>query len=440
MVDQPKAAVPKDRDVRAALRGLDYCALLASAGATGLDARPGPFACDGELGPRRERVTIRITGLDSAARLRTPARDLAGAKAYVPDEPAGCTVHLPVSFALALTVGSLAIPCRRLEPATAKVVTALADPAASRTDPGWDACGVLRATRHDRREVSDEPDHALRSCRQGDDVRLSLFHDLPDPRRRPTETVAGTPASVDEVGSGCRVSWRRGPARIPHAPDLVPTATVVAADCTRAKEIAGAAIGVLATPPPAADARQPVLYAPTEPDSPNPGACAYTRIGAKSSCEPAVNLAVPGSRTEILAAAETDPNLDCAVATEAVGTRFGPRMSPVTMVFDELGSCYFLSPERLVELEVDVRPQSVGSIAGYGGTRVTVAGHPGYRLPDVQPGERSIQVGLTRDPDDDGTLFVRLRVGPVHPERGLAPADLAKLEPLVADVLTAHFS
>lgn len=146
MGNQPKAAVPKDRDVRAALRGLDYCALLASAGATGLDARPGPFACDGELGPRRERVTIRITGLDSAARLRTPARDLAGAKAYVPDEPAGCTVHLPVSFALALTVGSLDIPCRRLEPATAKVVTALADPAASRTDPGWDACGVPPAT------------------------------------------------------------------------------------------------------------------------------------------------------------------------------------------------------------------------------------------------------------------------------------------------------
>jgi hypothetical protein len=238
------------------------------------------------------------------------------------------------------------------------------------------------------------------------------------------------------------VSWRRGPATIPHAPALLPTATVVAGDCPRAKEVAGAAVGVLRAPPPAGGVAQPVLYAPTEPDSPHPGACAFKEIGAQSTCEPAINLAVPTSRTEILATAEIDPNMDCAVATEAVGTRFGPRASPVTTVFDGLGSCYFLTPERLVELEVDVRPQSVTTIAPMSsdGTRVTIAGHPGYRLPDVQPGERTFQVGLTADPEDEGTLFVRLKVGPVRPERGLSQADLAKLEPLIADVLNAHFA
>ncbi len=443
MVDHPKAEVPKDRDARPALRRLDYCGLLAAAGATGLDARPGPFACDGKLG--HERVSIRVTELDSATRLRTPARDLGGAKAYVPDAPAGCTVHLPVSFTLALTLSAIDTPCPRLEPAATKVVTTLADPAGARTEPYWDACGALSATLDsldDRGEVDNAYDRALQACHQGDDVQLSLFHDFADRPWRPTGTVAGTPATVDEVDSGCWVSWRRSPATVPHTPGLVPMATVVAGDCARAKETAGAAIGVLRSPPPAGDARQPVFYAPTEPDAPFPGACAYTRIGPQSTCEPAINLAVPAGWPEILATSETDPNMDCAVATEAVGARFGPRASPVTMVFNGLGSCYFLTPERLVELEVDVRPESVTSIAPMvrDGTRVTIAGHPGYQLPDAQSGERAIQVGLTGDPDDEGTLFVRLRVGQVRPERGLSQADLAKLTPLIADVLNAHAS
>lgn len=148
--------------------------------------------------------------------------------------------------------------------------------------------------------------------------------------------------------------------------------------------------------------QRPLLHGPDDSDSPYPGACAD--LGDAADCVPYARTTVP-SGDELLDT--TDPDVFCAVAMDAVATVFGEDMEPVTT---GEGGCHFVSPERLVQLTFDVRPDRLSSATGHGPERVTIAGHPGF-----------VEAG----PVADGRL----------------PAEVvAEVEPVLAEIVWQHFS
>jgi hypothetical protein len=432
-----RVETPADRDlaaVRAALGRVDFCAALAAGKVRALDATGGPFACSGALGSGRVDAGVRV--FDTETRLRTPAQVVGGAKAYVTEEAGACTVDLPVSFGLAITVSGLSASCRELLAVAAAFVAGA--PAGA---PQRDACGALlasyRALGERADDLADVADRAGGSCLRGRAERLDLRNWLPRALRA-DDTVAGIPVTVSG-GQSCSVTWRLSARPLPHAVDTVPVATVTADGCPRAKELAGAAVAVFRARADLVAPQDPLVYRADEPDSPARGACAFVQVGRGSDCEPHAEVAVPGGRDAVVRAQGTDPNVDCAVARDAVAAHFGQREA-VAMTFNGLGTCRFVTADRLVEVEVDVRPESLASVEPMSPDAgdVTIGGHPGILLPDSPTGRHTIQIALGGE-DDAGTLYVALHAGPVGPAPGIAKADLDKVELVVADVLAAHF-
>jgi hypothetical protein len=448
----PRTAAPKDRDetaVLAALRRLDLCAVLRSAATTAPAAQPrarDPFSC-GMAGSPGASVSISQIGTDE--RLKLPVRAIGDAKAYVDYATRDtCLAYFPVSFELALKfdVDRVKGDCGpAINGFLAAAATTLTGSAALTATPQWDACGALAEALGD-----DADPRALTwagtgvgaACERWEPsvAHLEFGYRNPLIGATRTETVGGVQVRVQEDDSTgrtvCWTAWQAGPA---GSPEL--WAGVAAEDCGKAATLAKSVMTVLESPPPDVAPQRPLLYGADEADSPYLGACGNLERQIARHCQPFVEMSVPNGRTAILRAAETDVDVHCAVALDAIRKHFGAQLVPVTVDDGEVSSCYFVEPERQVRIQFRIGADPVHGVADVFTVRdAEFAGHPGYveNSPDRQA--YRVWVGVSGDPADDGLLSLTVDGGPASRGAG-PPADTAaKVERVITGILARYFS
>jgi hypothetical protein len=437
----PAPEPPEDRDedaVMTALRQLDLCAVLETA----MTATPGlsgsaqprawqPFAC--VVQGQRDQITAKVVSSIHGDRVVLPTRTIAGAKAYLREGQDSCTEYLPVSFELAIEFSqSGSESCKALTELVAASVAVLADPEAARVNPRLDACTTLAEALESDVDRSKLLATELDICSylaQSREDRAAVSFDrtlVPSGRSR-SEVVGGTQARIYEDDDACEVYWRQGPfaSRYAATPDY--PVVVGMPDCDRATELAESVIEVLAEPPPVGVAPQhPLLYAPDEPDSPLLGACAYVEDPGR--CEPYREVPIPDDVTD----ASQDGHAMCAVSVDAVRQNFGPTLNPV-VVSDSGTVCYFVEPERTVQVTFVVKP---GQARGEPGDQeVTIAGRPGF----VGIGDSFWRYQLSVD--GDAVVVLEVGTGPVVASEVPLPAGTdKKADAVIAEVLRTYFS
>jgi hypothetical protein len=309
-------------------------------------------------------------------------------------------------------------------------VTVLAGPEAARVDPRWDACTALG----EALDGKDRPrlaGNGLDDCTDQTTRRSISFADglisTGEPR---TATIGGKQVRVYEQDTSCDVYWRQGPFASRFAPTPDYQVVAVAHDCDASTALAESVMEVLAEPPPSgAEPRQSLFYAPDEPDSPWPGACAYTEgVSRPGRCEPHRAVPVPGD-----IAKSFDAQVMCAVAVDAVRAHFGARLRPVAVTDSGVNDCYFVEPERTIQLQFVVK---AGPLSREPGDRdVSVAGHPGYVT------DHRYRLSTSREVDTQATVRLTVLTGPVVPAETPLPAGTdVKAEAVLADVLEKYFS
>ena len=419
---------PQDRDkdaVLAALRQIDLCEVLAAAPDLPAGAEPRasrPFGC-GAGG-----ISVKVVGFAHQTRLSLPTQAVGNVKAYVQAD--GCRVFLPVSFGLAIEFSQTPGPCQVVTGLAASAVTVLADPETARVDPRWDACTALGEALdpEDRSKLvgnglDDCTDHTARRS-------ISFADDLISEGEPRTATIGGKQVRIYEQDTSCDVYWRQGPFTSRFAPTPDYQVVAVAPDCDRSTALAESVMKVLAEPPPTGVApQQPLFYAPDEPDSPWPGACAYAEgVSRPGRCAPHRAVPVPDD-----IARSFDAQVMCAVAVDAVGEHFGTRLRPVAVTDSGVNDCYFVEPERTIQLQFVVK---TGPLSREPDDRdVTIAGHPGYVA-----GHR-YRLSTSREADTQATVRLTVLTGPVVSADTPLPADTdEKAEAVLADVLAKYFS
>jgi hypothetical protein len=431
---------PRNRDeeaVLAALRRIDLCEVLDAAMATtpGLPAgmKPEtrqPFECvvNGLAGG----VSANVVTVDHAARLALPSQAVGNVKAYVREDGTGCDIFLPVSFELAVEFSQTTGGCQVATGLAAASVTLLADPEAARVDPRWDACTVLAEALGPGTDRSTLAGQELDDCTDFSETpmeaSISFANGLPPSGQSRTATIGSTQVQIYERDT-CEVYWRQGPliSRFAQAQDH--PALVSGLNCPRAEALAESVMKVLAEPPPSdAKPQQPLFYAPDEPDSPWPGACAYADgVSRPGRCAPHRAVPVPDD-----IAKSFDAQVMCTVAADAVGEHFGTRLRPVAVTDSGVNDCYFVEPERTIQLVFVVK---AGPLTRAPDDRdVTIAGHPGYVA-----GHR-YRVSTSREVDTQATVQLTVLTGPVVPADIPLPAGTdEKAEAVLADVLEKYF-
>jgi hypothetical protein len=438
-VEHPKAPIPKDRDEQAvlsALRRVDPCALLdPSGGAVAgfpADLKPqasGPFTCsiDPSEGKYGGAVHVKFNRFTEDDRIKLPLLTLGGGKAYVKTHMTTCNVFLPVSFTMAIEFSTIvqegADPCPAPKAFAQVAAPKLANPDAVQAPLSWDACGALRTAVGDGSLDYKPGIFGIEGCSTTSNGSLHFTHGWKSGSKATSETVGGKRVEVDATsnfGPGCSVGWRHGTARTQSARSNEFWVGVLLQDCAKAKALAERVMTVLASPPPEVAPQRPVLYGPDEADMAAPGACAHA--GRPHDCQPYVEVPVPPGTKDKVRAAQADPNVECALAIEAVAKHFGPQWKPV--IDSDLG-CQFVEPARSGWISVNTNSARLSDTGRSDGeSDATIAGHPGRVKAD------HVAVSLGKSADSDGQLFVTLW----HLK------DQSKAEAMVADILGRHFN
>lgn len=492
--DTPTVAPPRDRDgaaVVAALRRVDACALVdrAVASRAGFGAQPAvypeaPHSCTVSSAPSSgsDEVQIRLGAqVEHFQKWSAAPITVAGAKAYLRDESLErdqCAIYLPVSFTRAIWIGTRWGTSTRSIPelcavtrsfAVAAVVRLVADPGSLRADrrrlplSEWDGCsllaGALGDTAGQYTVKLDEGVPGLDGCEAsaGGDHKLTLKisygWDPATAAGAKRKQISGRTADILELVTfggdylGCMVRWSNGTATgIRVLSDQV--LEVKAPDCSQAESLAVAVMATLRTTPSAAGVQRRLLYRPDEPDTTATGPCIDDVDGDKPGrCAPYHEVPVPGDKQEIITAANSDPNIECALALNAVRTHLGAQMHPTT----DGSSCHFLEPTHTVDLEVDssgfYRPDEYGDDPGLFRNRkkIDVAGHPAiYFEAGSGRSRNSYEIYASPGSDTSAPGFVNIRMD-LSPPRGTpsgSPIDTTRaalVEKIAADILSTHF-
>ncbi|MGH3358832.1 MAG: hypothetical protein ACRDO7_08510 [Nocardioidaceae bacterium] len=493
-VEYASGKVPLDRDadaVTAALTRIDPCALVDPKGAgvrTYAESRrpeaDGPHVCEiSNANYDDVRVTLGVelpaTGgsLGGHDRFTRDLVTLGGAKAYVAEQDSTfCRVALPVSFthaiefvgsdmgvgadACAAATGFAAVAARRLErpgrveqprgPDRWSMCDLLGD--AVGTLPkgtelrmgsdflrGIDGCGVWQ-THGEKLGMGGEllPVAAK--------VSLEIEYTSPEPEfDRFHGTVNGRRLDGYTSG-GCVLAWNEWDAPGASAGPQVARLKVNAPTCGRGKKLVAQVTKVLDDrPPPSESAPQrPVLYDPDEPDVAAPAGCADLAEFATADCAAYAETDVPDGGVEVIRGAEADPNVNCALALDAVRAHFGERMRPVTAVHGAAAdgspayACGFVEPSHATQVWIRASSEPMGQEPGS-----EIGGHPARDLTTAGEGMRQLWVALD-GAQDRGHLYAEVLVRPDR-STGMfsdSPVDelpLRKLDELMTDLVDEHF-
>ncbi|OLF04528.1 hypothetical protein BLA60_40265 [Actinophytocola xinjiangensis] len=428
VTDRPVVDLPADRDentVVTALRRADLCSVLGTAAGPGERVvASSPARC--ALGEPSPEVVLRVGTLDSQERLVLAATGFSGAKAYVDQRRTDrCAIHFPVSFRLAVTLETTGNSCARAEELADGVAAGLTG--STGAAPVWEACALLRTVPG----TEPGPVEDLDSCVDtSSSATLELVYpqDFPPPLAR-RETIGGAEVwatvDTDPDHPSCALEWA------PAAERLV--VRLRATTCEAVEPMVAPIHAEARTPPPETTATGRLLYGPDEPDRRFAGACGFADLrGARpQACSPFTNA--PAEAVENPLDTGDEPGAACALALAAVTEHFGDLRA---VVVDEHGTfaCYFVAPERLVQVEFSVSPRTTFDQRP-GARTVEIEGHTGNVFTErpPRPGYRYV---IAASPDS-GVLRLRVTAGPV------AGAELgdggAKAERVLADVLRQHF-
>jgi hypothetical protein len=439
-VEHPKAAVPKDRDgqaVLAALRRIDPCALLDPKGFPA-DRKPkasGPFTCSISRTDDRyaDSQTVRFTTLGDQDRARNPLQIIGGAKAYSAINRDPCVYSFPVSFELAIEFSSYSSHrdnCTSAKELAQGVAMKLANPDAVAVAQSWDACAVLRtATNGESGTYRYGDGTGFDDCRASAPfAALVLGYSPKSDQGATVETIGGKRVAIHQ-GDQCEITWHNGVAR--QSNEL--WVSIQGVDCAKAKTMAERAMTALAAPPPETTPQRPLLYGPDDPDRPIPGACVLWE--KPDQCQPYVEVPVPSEKGQLIRAAEADPNVDCAMAIEAVTKHFGAQWKPVTIT-DQRG-CTFIESTRLARVSVSTSAEPVSKRPHVDGERdLTIADHPGTLWSSDNVCVIDLATGKSKD--TDGALSVTMRDSSAANSQD--KPDEAKVRALATDLIVKHFS
>lgn len=202
-------------------------------------------------------------------------------------------------------------------------------------------------------------------------------------------------------------------------------------------------------PPPAQpNPKHPLVYKSGEPDVAAAGACAD--FGGVGECEPYHQVDAPTGAREVLQRVKADPNVNCAIAVDAVSKHLGQGFRPVTATgrSDTLRTrtCDFVEQSHKLRVSVsvvDLAPPHLLLQRARAKKEVTVHGRPGTFASDVSAPYRNRNDDLYVALADDISLRVQFSFATgrgatsktvVDPERA------AVLQPLAIDILSKYFS
>ncbi|WP_328995405.1 hypothetical protein OG394_12450 [Kribbella sp. NBC_01245] len=454
-VVHPKAEVPKDRDpaaVAAALTRLDACALMGSAKAVPMT----PHRCRLETGVGESMTLTLGTPLTWQERYGSDLQTVKGARVYFqgPDLDR-CKADIPVSFTHTIEVGLTTLrdptpaTCKRVRTMTEAVITRLANPEANLARmpaARWNACTALARSLGLTAPTSKHDfANGLDGCTDPDglQVELSFGRDF-KPSSDATVRQLGGKRVRQYTYSGCDLEWSQGPSGVATAPKRV--VTVRAKTCAQADKSALVLMKVLDGPPPAqAKPQHPLIYKSGEPDRAAAGACAD--VGTLEPCEPYHQVEAPTGAQEVLRRVKADPNVNCAIAVDAVRKHLGPGFRPATLnssaKYLAHRSCEFVEQSHGQSFAVSVvdAPPTPKTVYVPHGKEVTVQGRPGTHFSFVEP--KSRRDDLYVEVADRITLRLQFGLGlprGVTSKTALDSERAAVLQPLAIDILNKHFS
>ena len=478
-IDYTNVDVPEDRDsdaVQAALGSIDPCALIDPSGvgveyfSTGSKVRAlSPHTCEVSKGEVRVRVKIGVA-FSFEDRYNAGLESLGDARAYV--VPGGdslglCQVALPVDHTQAIMVsGSYASADNRDACDNAKDFARAAakrlkepDAVAQRQSPAKQtACDILRPAVEldDGSELrsGQDPEYGVDECgvwekvEEGElqpaapDIGLTVQYrdSIPD-----YYTKAGRVRGRQLHASHCDMSWNERKAVGTGASGKA-VFKVTAPSCKKAKSLVGDVADVIdnggVSEP--SEPQRPVLYAADEPDAPAAGACIDVMDADENECQPYAETEAPADGEETIEAATDDPNVNCAIATEAVEEHFGSHLRPVTAVhgIGQLDTparlCGFVEESHALQVWIGVSKDSMPESA-----TSEIDGRPAHDETTTSEGERTMSVALD-DEGESGYLYAEVIVNPDREDGNFdeSPVDKAPLDNLdevVTDVVSAHF-
>lgn len=448
-VELTNAGAPEHRDpaaIAAALWRLDPCRLIEpSYGASCLDENTSaPHACALRTKGYRSEVVVELGArLGPEDRFAMPAVELAGVKAYKhphPIEYGACAVWVPVSATHSIKVENTRPRCDNVYPVVKRIVERVDDGDALRvpTLGRTDTCALLREAIDERGRRVDygyEESYGIDSCttvdprEPGEIQPLTPYAQLrvgigdAETDWRESATIDGRPIYRFAYGADdCETSWAEGRTAL----------RLEARSCATARRLTARVIAALERGEPIQSAgvepQRPLLYERDEADlaagscgdyqplyvgwdRPDPTEDVLAGPGCRTYAEPEV----PDNAAEIVAAADADPTVTCAVARDAVREHY-PDLRPAVLSAAapdanpppaDTRPCVFTDPAHRKQVTVFVSSDRLPN-----GAHVAVyddsGPHPILTAVDVVHGDGRL-VGLGDDPNDRG--FVGVYVG-----------------------------
>lgn len=477
---------PQDRAsgaVESALGRLDACALIDPAG-----AGVAGFAESAELEARSPHsCTVRNNAYDNVSvtlgvelspddRFANKLTSLGGARAYVLASTTKtlCRVALPVSFTHAIgffasTSGTDRQACAPAKDFAATAAERLATPESVEFDRNrarQTACAILRRAvdldRGTEIRYGTDFDAGMDRCGvwesgpQGDEseiepaaptsyLSIEYGESAADYYDDSFGTISGRRIHGEDSAE-CTLAWDEWkPASAADA--AVARFQVSAPSCTKSKRLVTDIVEVIdrGEAESSREPQRPVLYEPGEADSAAVGACADVKESEEIDCTPYAEADAPSTGEQTIKAAEADPNVNCAIAIDAVHEHFGSDMSPVTARYsgethgDAKYACGFVEESHALQVWFVASPDPMNQTPDS-----EMDGHPVHDLTTASQGMRQMWIALD-EPDESGHLYAELRVLP-SPDHGMyadAPVNekpLEELDETTSEIVSEHFS
>jgi hypothetical protein len=398
---------PADRDpqeVSVALRQLDACGVFDLDAATAADMpKPtllptGPHSCmlvpTANYTPAVHGVEVMVgDGSNQFFQYNGAPVTIGGAKAYEYRHDTTsklCQLFFPVSFTRAITFEydtfSDIDTCQVLRQVAEAAVPRLRSPdtitvdTATRPFAAWDGCLFLAqllgpdaqnytyqpGSGHDPFsgcETTRLPD-SPGSSDTATTPQLEVAYDqTPTPGADSRQIGGGKTAEVRTYGRSCSLIWNQADSGTGNQWYAAMVFKLTAATCDTAAQLAGQAVQLAGEAPSDASAQpqRPLLYQPDDPDSAAIGACIdFGVTGGQADCEPYHPVPVPQGTDQIMTAAATNRNVQCAVFTDAIKTHLGPTLNPLTWG----AHCFFVEPTHTLLVLVNVDPDNAPSDYG----------------------------------------------------------------------------
>jgi hypothetical protein len=381
---------------------------------------------------------------------------------------ARCNLVIPVSFTRGVELryqlrSENSDPCTAVQAYAKTVIAKLQNPDAVAVDnvkrpfSAWDGCFFLEQPlgpdTQKYRLAQGDPDY-LSSCLAIDkdprgtsgptlNVRYDLWQPSSGQQRR---QIGGKDATVEPGNKACGVAWNQGDSQTGNKYFLAQVFKIYAANCDIATQYAEKAIS-LATQSPSNAATQPqrpLLFKADEDDTGSVGAC-LDLPGNQEDCEPYHEVQLPQASDQIMAAAEKNRNVQCAVFQDAVQANYGPTFKPITWA----AHCFLVDPSHLFDITVDVDPKNRSEEYGKGGLyterqETQIAGKPAVTFYTADKTEYDVYLSPSGSLADQGNLHINARG---HANRGTGSAihpqvdqgNLKLADQVMAQVVQKYF-